>query len=372
MGRVGAASGRSEVSPGRGQDWFASRLLAWFDDQGRKDLPWQQNPTPYRVWVSEVMLQQTQVRTVIPYYQRFMARFPTVANLAAARLDEVLHLWTGLGYYARGRNLHQAAVQIERNGGAFPRTREALEALPGVGRSTASAVLALAFGERAAILDGNVKRVLSRFHAVDADIARSSTLRELWGYAEAHTPEHRAGAYAQAIMDLGATLCARRAPKCGACPVAARCAALRADRVEHFPVRRRAKAKPVRKARMYVIASRSGACLLERRTGGGVWAGLWAPPERAADCTVEEICREFGIDPGSIAERSAGPKFRHTFSHFHLDIEPHYLVLSKEPALVADDDRVRWHRPGQAQAVGLPAPAVKLLARIAEQVRQPQ
>ena len=289
--------------------WFSRHLLAWFDGHGRKDLPWQRNPTPYRVWVSEIMLQQTQVQTVIPYYERFMARFPDVSSLALADLDEVLHLWTGLGYYARGRNLHRAAIQIRQSGGVFPSTREGLEALPGVGRSTAAAVLALAFGERAAILDGNVKRVLCRFHAVEGDIRRSSTVRELWEHAESHTPERRLADYTQAIMDLGATVCARRTPKCDSCPLAGRCKALAHGRAGEFPQRRRARAKPVRKARMYVIATPAGACLLERRSARGVWGGLWTPPQRGADCTPMEICREFGIDERSAGRSRVGPVF---------------------------------------------------------------
>ena len=345
-------------------NWFASRLLAWFDQYGRKDLPWQRHPTPYRVWVSEVVLQQTQVQTVIPYYERFMARFPTVASLAAAGIDEVLHLWTGLGYYARGRNLHAAAIRIQQNGGAFPSTREALEALPGVGRSTAAAILALAFGEQAAILDGNVKRVLSRFHAVDGDIARSAALQRLWGYAREHTPERRTGAYTQAIMDLGATVCLRRAPHCAICPAAERCKAFAAGRAEDFPARGRPRAKPVRAARMYVIASSAGDCLLERRPDGGIWGGLWTPPQRSSGCTPAEICREFGIDENRVTERRMGTVFRHTFSHFHLDIEPCYLKLDGQPMLVAEDNRVQWYPADGSGTVGLPAPAVKLLSSI--------
>lgn len=351
-------------------DWFASRLLAWFDQYGRKDLPWQRHPTPYRVWVSEVMLQQTRVQTVIPYYERFMARFPNVTSLAAAGLDEVLHLWTGLGYYARGRNLHAAAVQIQRSGGLFPSTREGLEALPGVGRSTAAAVLALAFAEHAAILDGNVKRVLSRVHAIEGDISRSATLRELWGYAQAHTPKRRTGAYTQAIMDLGATLCVQRSPRCAICPVVERCKSFATGRVDDFPARGRPRAKPVRAARMYVIATAAGDCLLERRASGGIWGGLWTPPQRGCDCTPAQICREFGIDGNSVTETRVGTVFRHTFSHFHLDIEPHFLKLDGQPALVAEGNRVQWYLFGGSTTVGMPAPAVKLLAGIADDTRR--
>ena len=342
-------------------DRFAQNLLAWFDRHGRKDLPWQRQRTPYRVWVSEVMLQQTRVQTVVPYFERFMARFPDVASLARADLDEVLHLWTGLGYYARGRNLHKAAIRILGAGGGFPATRKELEALPGVGRSTAGAVLALAFGERAAILDGNVKRVLSRFHAVEGDVARSATLKALWKHARAHTPERRVSDYTQAIMDLGATVCVRRAPKCAACPLAGRCSAFASGRAEEFPQRRRSRLKPVRRSRMFVVTAPCGACLLERRVADGVWGGLWTPPQRNAGCTLAEIRREFGIGRESVASSRAGPVFRHTFSHFHLDIEPVYLLLEEKPAQILDGDRFRWHLPGRTEPVGMPAPAVTLL-----------
>ena len=342
-------------------DWFARRLLAWFDQYGRKDLPWQRDPTPYRVWVSEIMLQQTQVQTVIPYYERFMARFPDVASLAGADLDEVLYLWTGLGYYARGRNLHRAAIQVERSGAGFPSTWEGLEALPGVGRSTAAAILALAFGKRAAILDGNVKRVLSRFHAVEGEISRTSTLNELWDHAQSHTPRRRLRDYTQAIMDLGAAVCVRQAPKCDSCPVAGRCGAFTNGRAGEFPHRLRTRAKPVHSARMYVIVSPTGACLLERRDADGVWGGLWTPPQRGADCTPVDICREFGIDEQSATKNRAGPVFRHTFSHFHLDIEPVYVVLDEIPGQISDGDQIRWYHRNGSEPVGMPAPAVRLL-----------
>ena len=343
-------------------DWFARQLLAWFDQNGRKDLPWQRDPTPYRVWVSEIMLQQTQVQTVIPYYERFTVRFPDIASLARADLDEVLHLWTGLGYYARGRNLHRAAIQVEQGGGCFPSTREGLEALPGVGRSTAAAVLALAYGERAAILDGNVKRVLSRFHAVEGEISRTATLNELWEHAESHTPQRRLRDYTQAIMDLGATVCVRKAPKCDSCPVAGRCKAFAIGRAGEFPQRLRSRTKPVRRARMYVIANHTGAFLLERQGSIGVWGGLWTPPQRSADCRTMDVCRELGIDERSARQGRVGAVFRHTFSHFHLDIEPVYLMLDEQHGQVAEGDRTRWYRPGGAEPVGMPAPAVKLLA----------
>ncbi len=347
-------------------DWFAGKLLAWFDRHGRKGLPWQRNPNAYRVWVSEIMLQQTQVQAVIPYFERFMARFPDVQALAAAQLDEVLHLWSGLGYYARARNLHRTAKLIAAAGGAFPTSQAGLEALPGVGRSTAGAILALAMDQPTAILDGNAKRVLARFHGVDGPSNAAATLRTLWAHAEAHTPQTRAAAYTQAIMDLGATLCTRRGPGCSACPLAERCMALAANRVAEIPSRPQRGAKPVRKARMYVISAPPGACLLERRPNFGVWGGLWSPPQRNADCSWEAVCAEFGIRAATVAERRTAPAFRHSFTHFHLDIEPHYLRLAEQPTAIGDGDRFIWYNLDRPQPVGLSVPAGALLASLKE------
>ena len=347
-------------------DWLAGKLLAWFDDCGRKALPWQQNATPYRVWVSEIMLQQTQVQTVIPYYERFMARFPDVQALAAAELDEVLHLWSGLGYYARARNLHKTAILVANSGGEFPTEAESLEALPGIGRSTAGAIRAFAMGQRAAILDGNVKRVLARFHGVSSPLASTATLRELWEHAEAHTPAERTPAYTQAIMDLGAMVCVRRAPQCASCPLAERCTALATQRVDEIPQGTVPKTKPVRRARLYVITAPNRACLLERRPDQGIWGGLWSPPQRQPERSVEAVCAEFGISPSAILEHHTAPVFRHSFSHFHLDIEPHYLRIKQQPNQVADGGGLMWYAPDGAAPVGLSAPAAKLLAGLNE------
>ena len=347
-------------------DWLASKLLAWFDECGRKALPWQQNATPYRVWVSEIMLQQTQVQTVIPYYERFMARFPDVQALAAAELDEVLHQWSGLGYYARARNLHKTAILVANSGGEFPTEAASLEALPGIGRSTAGAIRAFAMGQRAAILDGNVKRVLARFHGVASPLAGAATLRELWEHAESHTPAERTPAYTQAIMDLGALVCARRAPQCASCPLAERCTALASQRVDEIPQGKASKAKPVRQARLYVITAPNRACLLERRPNQGIWGGLWSPPQRQPERSVEAVCAEFGISPSAILEHRTAPVFRHSFSHFHLDIEPHYLRIKQQPNQVADGGGLMWYAPDGAAPVGLSAPAAKLLAGLNE------
>lgn len=344
--------------------WLAAQLLAWFRRHGRKDLPWQRNPTPYRVWISEIMLQQTQVQAVIPYFDRFMARFPDVRTLAQAQLDEVLHLWSGLGYYARARNLHKTARLVQANGGAFPDTLDGLQALPGIGRSTAGAILALAYGQPATILDGNVKRVLARFHAIADPLAAPATMRNLWARAEAHRPSSDAAEYVQAIMDLGATLCTKQAPQCPICPLRTRCAALAGGRVAEIPVRGKTKVKPVRQVRMYVISTPAGACLLERRPEQGIWGGLWTPPQRALDRTAAAVCREFGIPANAIVAQETAPPFRHSFTHFHLDIEPCYVRLNRRPLAVRDDDAVIWRPADATTPIGLSAPAAKLIASL--------
>ncbi len=352
-------------------DWFATRLLSWFDVAGRKDLPWQQDITPYRVWVSEIMLQQTQVTTVIGYYQRFMDRFPDVGSLARADLDDVLHHWTGLGYYARARNLHKAAQRIvDEHGGEFPLALEALEDLPGIGRSTAGAISAIAHRRRAAILDGNVKRVLCRFHRVSGYPGTTSVARTLWEKAEAHTPEARVGDYTQAIMDLGATVCTRRSPGCDVCPVAERCEAYAAGTMENYPERKPARTKPERHARFFVATLARGAVLLEQQPLDGLWGGLWNPPQRAGDTEPEAFIAEMGWAADDVARVHIAPAFRHTFTHFHLHIEPVYMHLAREPRLVADAAHQRWLVPeewqGGNERLGLSKPAVRLLASLAD------
>lgn len=347
-------------------DWFATRLLHWFDDHGRKDLPWQRPVDAYRVWVSEVMLQQTQVRTVIPYFERFMARFPDVEALAAAPLDEVLHLWTGLGYYARARNLHRAArIVAAEHSGRVPDDPALLGALPGIGRSTAAAIAAIACGRRAAILDGNVKRVLARVHAVAGYPGDAGPAKTLWGYAEQHTPEQRAAHYTQAIMDLGATLCTRTRPRCGDCPLAERCLAFAQNTVGDYPARKPRSDKPVQRARMFVVQDPDGRCLLERRPPDGLWGGLWIPPQRPADTSPASLCGELGLDGDASAARAAAP-FRHTFTHFHLDIEPVYLRIDRPPAAVADRADLCWYAAAEGAAIGLSAVTIRLLAGAAD------
>ena len=335
---------------------IAPRLLTWFEAHGRRGLPWQQDATPYRVWVSEVMLQQTQVETVIPYYARFMARFPAVRALAAATQDEVLAHWSGLGYYARGRNLHRAAAEIvSRHDGLLPDSLDALVALPGIGRSTAGAILALAHGQRQPILDGNVKRVLSRVFAVREPAGSAAALARLWQLAEECTPQTRVAEYTQAIMDLGATLCTRARPACDRCPLAEMCEAKALGLTEVLPLRRARAPRRLERTQM-VFVLHAGRLLLHRRPTEGLWGGLWSPPEfpdaRAAR-------RWWQTRFGAAAGRGRRlPAFRHTFTHFDLDIEPWVVELRRSRAPGAD---AIWQDLDGARAIGLPAPVSRLM-----------
>jgi len=348
----------------------ADSLLAWFDRHGRKDLPWQRDPTPYRIWVSEIMLQQTRVAVVIPYFERFLGRFPAVTDLAAADLDEVLHLWSGLGYYARARSLHKAAGVITAvHGGRFPTDIEQVLNLPGIGRSTAGAILSLALGRRYPILDGNVKRVLARCFAVPGWPGRSAVLRRLWELAEACTPVARIGAYNQAIMDLGATLCTRREPDCARCPLAHGCEALARGAPIAFPESRPRKILPIRDWRMVAVCNPAGEVLLERRLPTGIWGGLWSLPECEPGQDAADWCRHnLGVLPRRVEKL---PVRRHTFSHFHLDMAPVQIELGSEPPGIADGDRQIWCDPVWPRAVGLAAPIARILREIAENLQTP-
>jgi len=342
-------------------DDFASRLLGWFDQHGRKDLPWQAEPTAYRVWVSEIMLQQTQVATVIPYYQRFMDSFPDVATLAAASLDQVLHHWSGLGYYARARNLHKTAILLEEQfAGRFPEDSEALQALPGIGRSTAGAILSLACGQRLPILDGNVKRVLARYHRVAGWPGKTSVLRELWQLAERYTPRRKVAAYTQAIMDLGATVCTRSKPDCRACPLAEQCQARAYDEQACYPAPRPKRHLPVRAVNMAMLLNQAGEVLLEKRPPSGIWGGLWSLPEfeRAED--LADWCEAHGAK----ARQAVLSPLRHTFSHFHLDITAHVYRAQSPADSVMEAGRTVWYNSLQPQSVGLAAPVAKLLQQL--------
>jgi A/G-specific adenine glycosylase len=342
---------------------FAEHLLAWFAAHGRHSLPWQINPTPYRVWVSEVMLQQTQVATVIPYYERFMQRFPDVDSLACAPLDEVLHLWTGLGYYARARNL-QACAQalVAQHCGEFPHELKDVMELPGIGRSTAGAILALSRGERHAILDGNVKRVLSRVFGVAGDPSSSAVFAALWAQAEVCTPAYDVAAYTQAIMDLGATVCTRARPACTICPMSARCVAALEGRQAELPGRKPKKFRPSREATLLIAQIGSNgptAVLLERRPNAGVWGGLWCPPQFGSEQEALAWCRQ---EIGSSGDGQPLPPIEHAFTHFDLRLRP-LRVQCTAPAEVRDGERL-WYRLDAAPRIGLPQPIRQLFERL--------
>lgn len=344
---------------------FSSRVLDWFDVHGRKDLPWQQNINPYRVWVSEIMLQQTQVQTVIPYFERFMTSFPTTRALAAAHRDDVLAHWSGLGYYARARNLHAAAkILCDTHGGVFPDELEAVQALPGIGRSTAGAILALAMGQRQPILDGNVKRVLARHAAIPGWPGQAEVANALWQQAGERTPSRRVDHYTQAIMDLGATLCTRSKPGCGQCPVAADCVALATDTVAEYPGRKAKKSKPLRKTTM-LLAVAENAVYLERRPASGIWGGLWSFPETDAGA-VDARCDALAGEADVVREQWQA--LRHSFSHFDLDIEPLVLRLNSAKMTVADGNDSIWYQLDQPPPVGIAAPVQKLIDRLSDRL----
>jgi A/G-specific adenine glycosylase len=338
---------------------FSQQLLAWFDIAGRKDLPWQQNITPYRVWVSEIMLQQTQVTTVIDYYQRFMVRFPTVQSLADAPTDDVLALWTGLGYYARARNLHKAAKLVcEEFNGEFPHDHELLQQLPGVGRSTAAAIYSIACNGRAPILDGNVKRVLTRYAAIDGWPALKHVESQLWDLAEELTPDKRVADYTQAIMDLGATLCTRSKPQCPNCPVQSNCQSFANNTQTNYPSKKPKKQIPTRQVHMLIIENNRGEILLEQRPDSGIWGGLWSFPEAT---NVDELDHYLDKNLCSTSTTQHWPVMRHTFSHFHLDITPVHVRLQNEITAVMEAKPQLWYKGHPEQQVGLAAPVKKLL-----------
>jgi len=337
---------------------FGSRVVAWQRRHGRHDLPWQGTRDPYRIWVSEIMLQQTQVATVIPYYERFMARFPDVAALAAAPLDDVLAHWSGLGYYSRARNLHQAATVVrDRHAGVFPSTFDDVAALPGIGRSTAAAILVFAYGRRHAILDGNVKRVLARACGIAGHAGDKATADALWSAAEGLLPVRGIESYTQGLMDLGATVCLRRQPKCGACPVNESCIALRVGRIDEIPAPRPRKELPHRNTVMLVL-DRSGALLLERRPAPGIWGGLWCFPELADDEDAAAVSlQRYGASVGAAQPL---PDVEHGFTHFSLTISPRKLEVTSVVPRAAETG-YRWLTIEEAAKAGIPAPVRRIL-----------
>jgi A/G-specific adenine glycosylase len=342
---------------------FAASLIDWHAAHGRHDLPWQQDRTPYRVWVSEIMLQQTQVATVIRYFDRFMRRFPDVGTLAAAPLDEVLHLWSGLGYYARARNLHRAASCIAaEHGGRFPASFEEVAHLPGIGRSTAGAILALSRGERFPILDGNVRRVLSRHFAVEGSVSDRTVLQRLWDLSDECTPAEQVDTYTQAVMDMGATVCVRRNPSCASCPVAASCVAHITGRQHELPSPKRARTRGVRQVFMLAAVREDGDILLQRRPERGVWGGLWCLPEfESATDAAEYVRRSLR---GAAAQPVPLSPVEHAFTHFDLVITP-LLAHCAGSASAPEPEQTQWYRAREPARLGLPAPIRLLLERLA-------
>jgi A/G-specific adenine glycosylase len=342
---------------------IAPRLLVWHAAHGRHDLPWQCDRSAYRVWVSEIMLQQTQVSTVIPYFERFLQRFPDVRALADAPVDEVLHLWTGLGYYARARNLHRAAQHIrDAHDGAFPATLEAAVELPGIGRSTAGAILAISQGSRFPILDGNVKRVLARYYAIEGAPEEAATLAQLWELAEANTPVSDVAIYTQAIMDLGATLCTRAKPRCGECPIATDCRARIEGRQGELPARKRKRAARRLRHAFMLVARREREVLLVQRPPSGIWGGLWCLPEFDDRAAAENFA--------ATALRSATltgarlPDIEHSFTHFDLKITP--IVARCRAMSGVREGESLWYDLANPARVGLPAPIKTLLGILLE------
>ncbi|PIQ37620.1 MAG: A/G-specific adenine glycosylase [Lysobacterales bacterium CG17_big_fil_post_rev_8_21_14_2_50_64_11] len=343
---------------------FAAQLLAWFDHAGRHDLPWQHPRSPYRVWLAEVMLQQTQVRTVIPYFQRFTTALPTLPALARAPLDEVLALWSGLGYYSRARNLHRAAsLCMQRHGGELPHDFTQLIDLPGIGRSTAGAILAQAHGLPFAILDGNVRRVLCRVHGVDGWPGASATQQQLWSLAQSHLPTARLADYTQAQMDLGASVCTRSNPRCGDCPLRTRCAAHRQQRTAELPTRRSKPALPQREACMLLVLDEQRRLLLLRRPPTGIWGSLWSLPQLASRAEGEQWLA--GIAQSCTPPQPLGEPLLHTFSHFRLLIAPLHCVMMQAKPIAGDNPDLQWRSLDSLCQIGLPAPVRRLISRLA-------
>jgi len=340
---------------------FARRLITWQKTHGRHDLPWQRTRDAYRVWLSEIMLQQTQVSTVVPYYARFLAEFPNVRALADAPLDRVLELWSGLGYYRRAHHLHAAAVAIvARHGGEFPRDAVTIATLPGIGRSTAAAIAAFAFGERAAILEGNVKRVLARHRGVEGYPGAHSVEAKLWSLAQSLLPQEDIGAYTQGLMDLGATVCTRATPRCGECPVASDCVALCTDRVAELPAPRPVKARPSREIRV-LLMERAGSILLEKRPALGIWAGLWSLPEMDVGADVARHCKARFLASVTVGEELE--LVEHGFTHYKLTMHPQRVAVRGWPSR-AEAPGLLWLTRDDALSAALPAPIRKLLRHL--------
>ncbi|MFT4929613.1 MAG: A/G-specific adenine glycosylase [Phenylobacterium sp.] len=344
-------------------DNFSTKIVQWYGQFGRKHLPWQENRTPYRVWISEIMLQQTQVTTVIDYYLRFMDTFPTLEDLAKGDIDKVLHLWTGLGYYARARNLHKAAkIVMEQFDGEFPTTLVEVESLPGIGRSTAGAILSLALDLPLPILDGNVKRVMARCFLVEGWYGQSKVQALLWNIVEQLTPVEAIQPYNQAMMDIGATICTRSKPDCGQCPVAQYCQANLQGKTAEFPHKKPKKAKPV-KTEYWPIVVHEGQVLLSQRPPMGLWGGLYSF-EAHED---EQSVLDYSVLQSWVVESMESlPEMKHIFTHFQLNIRPILIVLQehKHRFAIAESDQRLWYNFSKEADFGMPTPVVKLISQI--------
>lgn len=343
---------------------FSAPLLKWFDIHGRKHLPWQLPRSPYRVWISEIMLQQTQVQTVIPYFERFMKRFPSIQDLAEANEDEVLALWSGLGYYSRARNLHRTAKIIAAEyQGIFPNTLERVNALPGIGSSTAAAILSQAFNQPTAILDGNVKRVLTRFFAIKGHPEQAQIKRKLWQLADACMPQERCADYTQAIMDLGATCCTTRNPNCAHCPLQDHCLALKAQEQQLYPTKKIKKPVPVQQQQLLVLCNHEDHIYLEKRPPTGLWGGLWCLPSLdEGKCPLNFIELEYDLGGNAPQHLIA---FKHRFSHFLLEINA-LQIKTKPLGNKLAEPKGEWFTKEQLNSVGLAKPTSKILALLRE------
>jgi A/G-specific adenine glycosylase len=335
---------------------FQQNLLTWFDQYGRKDLPWQHPATAYRVWVSEIMLQQTQVVTVIPYFNKFIQQYPDIQALANAPLDEVLSLWAGLGYYARARNLHKTAVSINQ-AEHFPDSLEELIALPGIGASTAGSILSIAFNKSQAILDGNVRRVLARFQAIQGWTGGTQVNKQLWEISARYTPEIRVADYTQAIMDLGATVCTRSKPSCTVCPLKSDCLALQQQRVDELPTAKPRKKISVKQSVFIIAIDEDQQILLEKRTPTGIWGGLWSVPELVNQTELEAWLVMKSI---KVTNKQSLPIRRHTFSHYHLDYQPIVLTVQNPTNNVLEAETALWYKHRHSKNIALPAPVKQL------------
>ncbi len=340
---------------------FSAKIINWYKKHGRFNLPWQQNRSLYRVWVSEIMLQQTQVSTVIPYFENFMNRFSNIEALAQAKQDEVLHHWTGLGYYARGRNLHKAAqLIVEQHGGQFPTKFEQVLALPGIGRSTAAAILAQALNQSHAILDGNVKRVLARYHVIEGWYGNKAVSDTLWQLSEQLTPKTNCADYTQAIMDLGATVCTRSKPDCDICPLNTHCKAFAQGNPTDYPGKKPKKDYPIKSTTMMIL-EQDGKILLYQRPPAGIWGSLWSFPECPSDQEPTHWCQQnLGL---SITTTRTLPKIHHKFSHYQLDISPQLAQIQpqNQSSMVMENHPHVWYNTRQPETIGLPAPVKTLI-----------